>query len=295
MTTERTKGELVFRLINVNDRSAFERDGRYYDLASVAGDPELADPLVAVARFSELSALYEGLNVANSTGSVSDVVLGAPIPRPRQVFGIGLNYHDHVGETSAQLPPAPLTFTKFPTCIVGPTSDVLLSGEFVDWEVELVAVIGQRAEHVATSDAWNYVAGLTLGQDISDRVVQRSGVPPQFSLGKSFATFGPTGPAIVSIDAFNDPDDVELWCEIDGERMQHARSSLLIFSIPTLVSYLSSIVTLMAGDLIFTGTPSGVGAARGRYLRSGETLISGAECIGTMTNHVVPGRGPLAL
>jgi 2-keto-4-pentenoate hydratase/2-oxohepta-3-ene-1,7-dioic acid hydratase in catechol pathway len=289
------KGELVFRLINVGGRAAFEKDGRYFDLATLSGDDQMADALVAVERFEELGALYGSLDVNASTGSLDDVVLGAPIPFPRQVFGIGLNYHDHVGETSAQLPPAPLTFTKYPTCIVGPTSPVELSGDNVDWEVELVAVIGKKARALAPQNAWDYVAGLTLGQDISDRVVQRTGVPPQFSLGKSFATFGPTGPALVSLDAFADPFDIELWCEVDGERMQHARSSLLIFSIPTLVAYLSSIVTLLPGDLIFTGTPSGVGAARGRFLKVGETLHSGAEVIGTMTNVMVAGSAPLAL
>lgn len=285
----------MFRLINAAGRASLEKDGHYYDLATLTGDGTLADPLVATSRFGELHAMNEALDVRSATGVVGDVVLGAPIPQPRQVFAIGLNYHDHVGETNAQLPPAPLTFTKYPSCIVGPISDVELSGEFVDWEVELVAVIGTEARSISKDTAWSYVAGLTLGQDISDRVVQRTGVPPQFSLGKSFATFGPTGPAIVSIDTFPDPDDVGLWCEVDGERMQHARSSLLIFSVPTVVAYLSSIVTLLPGDLIFTGTPSGVGAAQGRYLREGETLHSGAELIGTLTNRIVAGVGPMAL
>ncbi len=285
----------MFRLINVNNRAALEKDGYYYDLEALSGAAVWADPLVAVSRFDELHALNENLEPAAATGKVSDVELGAPIPLPRQVFAIGLNYHDHVGETNAQLPPAPLTFTKYPSCIVGPTSNVELSGEFVDWEVELVAVVGKIARSVSQHDAWQYVAGLTLGQDISDRVVQRVGVPPQFSLGKSFSTFGPCGPAIVSLDSFADPSDVELWCELDGEQVQRARSSQMIFSIPALVAYLSSIVTLLPGDLIFSGTPSGVGAARGRYLREGETLTSGAELIGTLRNRMVAGSPVLEL
>src|SRR5258705_438792 len=120
----------------------------------------------------------------------------------------------------------------------GPTADVPLSGDMVDWEVEIVAVIGDETSHVAVSDAWSVVAGLTLGQDISDRAVQMTGVPPQFCLGKSFANYGPIGPAIVSIDTFSEPDDLALWCDISGERMQAARSSQLIFSIPTLVQKL---------------------------------------------------------
>jgi 2-keto-4-pentenoate hydratase/2-oxohepta-3-ene-1,7-dioic acid hydratase in catechol pathway len=221
-------------------------------------------------------------------------VLGAPVPQPRQSFGIGLNYQDHAGETGAQLPPAPLTFTKFPSCIAGPTADVPLSGEMVDWEVEIVAVIGRETSRVAVADAWDAVAGLTLGQDISDRAVQMTGVPPQFCLGKSFANFGPTGPALVSVDAFPDPDDIALWCDVAGERMQDARSSQLIFSIPTLVAYLSSICTLYPGDVIFTGTPSGVGMARGRFLAAGELIVSGADVIGELRNTCVAGNAPLA-
>lgn len=128
-----------------------------------------------------------------------------------------------------------------------------------------------------------------LGQDISDRVLQLSGTPPQFSLGKSFDTFGPIGPALVSVDAFDDPDDVEIWCDVAGERMQHASTSDLIFSVPELVSYLSGICTLVPGDLIFTGTPAGVGGARGRFLRDGEVIESGNEVIGRLVNRCVEG------
>ncbi len=118
------------------------------------------------------------------------------------------------------------------------------------------------------------------------------GMPPQFCLGKSCANYGPTGPALVSTDAFNDRDDVELWCDVAGERMQTGRTTELIFSIPTLVAYFSSICPLYPGDLIFTGTPSGVGMARGRYLSPGETIVSGADVIGELRNSCVVGAGP---
>ncbi len=227
-------------------------------------------------------------------GLLAHAALGAPIPRPRQVFGIGLNYRDHADESGTPLPPAPLTFTKFPSCIAGPTVDVPLSGAMVDWEVEIVAVIGDETRNVGVADAWSFVAGLMLGQDISDRAVQMTGAPPQFCLGKSFANYGPTGPALVSTDAFDDPDDIGLWCEVAGERMQAARTTELIFSIPTLVAYLSSICPLYPGDLIFTGTPSGVGMARGRFLTPGETIVSGADVIGELRNTCRPGAGALA-
>jgi 2-keto-4-pentenoate hydratase/2-oxohepta-3-ene-1,7-dioic acid hydratase in catechol pathway len=284
----------MFRLVNVNERAAFECDGSWYDLAKLSGEALLADPLEAVARHRELHALYGRCASELGDGLVADAELGAPVSQPRQVFGIGLNYRDHAGESGVPLPPAPLTFTKFPSCIAGPTAAVPLSGDMVDWEVEIVAVIGDEASHVAVSDAWGVVAGLTLGQDISDRAVQMTGAPPQFCLGKSFANYGPIGPAIVSIDAFADPDDLPLWCDVAGERMQAARSSQMVFSIPTLVAYLSSICRLLPGDLVFTGTPSGVGMARGRYLTPGETITSGADVIGELHNVCLAGTGPLA-
>ncbi len=285
----------MYRLLNVDGRAALEQGGQWYDLASLSGDPTLTDPMIAVARAVELHGLAERCAGAEPDGPVAGASLGPPVPRPRQVFGIGLNYRDHAGESGMDLPPAPLTFTKFPSCITGPHDDVPLSGETVDWEVELVAVIGVPTAAVPVDEAWGSVAGLMLGQDISDRGVQLTGSPAQFCLGKSFAAFGPTGPALVSVDSFADPDDIGLWCDVAGERMQEARSGLLIFSVPTLVAYLSSITALFPGDLIFTGTPSGVGMARGRFLAPGEVLESGAEVIGELRNVCVPGRGPLAL
>jgi 2,4-didehydro-3-deoxy-L-rhamnonate hydrolase len=285
----------VFRLVNIAGRAALERDGGYHDLAIVSGEAALGDPMTAIARSAELHAFDATCEGRPPEGTLDAAILDPPVPSPRQIFGIGLNYRDHAGETGAQLPPAPLTFTKFATSITGPTGDVPLSGTMVDWEVEIVAVIGRSASHVSVTDAWNHVAGLTLGQDISDRAVQMTGVPPQFSLGKSFAGYSPIGPALVSVDTFDDRDDIELWCDVNGHRKQHARSSRLIFSIPTLVAYLSSICTLLPGDLIFTGTPSGVGMASGTFLAEGDVIESGANGIGSLRNRCVSGRPALAL
>lgn len=270
----------MFRLATIAGRSALQFDDGYVDLAGIAGDESLSDPMVAVSRFEELHAHY-------AKAASAPKVAGTPglcVPNPSKVFGIGLNYTSHAAESKMELPPAPLTFTKFPSCLAGPTADIELSGDAVDWEVEIVVVIGKGGRHIAATDAWSHVAGLTLGQDVSDRHVQLTGKPPQFSLGKSFDGFGPIGPAIVSVDAFPNPDDIALWCDVSGERMQAARTSSLIFSIPVLVEYLSSICTLAPGDLIFTGTPDGVGAARGRFLRNGDVIDSGADEIGTMRN-----------
>lgn len=284
----------MFRLVNVQGRAALDHDGGWYDLARLVDDPSLADPMAAIGRHADLHAIAARCADAEVDGHLADVTLGPPAPTPRQVFGIGLNYRDHAGEAGLAEPSVPLTFTKFPSCVAGPTADIPLSGPTVDWEVEVVAVIGRETSHVAPEDAWAAIAGLTLGQDISDRTVQFCDQPPQFSLGKSFAAYGPIGPAIVSIDAFEDPSAIDIWCDVDGERMQEGNTRDLIFSIPTLVAYLSSICTLHPGDLIFTGTPSGVGMARGRFLAPGEVLVSGAAGIGELANRCSHGLGPVS-
>jgi 2-keto-4-pentenoate hydratase/2-oxohepta-3-ene-1,7-dioic acid hydratase in catechol pathway len=285
----------MFRLLNISGRSALEVDGAWFDLGRLSGDDDLADPMVAVGRSDELHVLTDRCASGTPDGQVADVELGAPVPRPRQVFAIGLNYADHAAESGLETPPAPLTFTKFPSSIAGPTADIPLSGELVDWEVEIVAVVGRSCSHVSRESAWDVLAGLTLGQDVSDRLVQMTGTPPQFCLGKSFPAYSPIGPALVSVDGFADPDDIALWCDISGERMQDSRSSHLIFAIPTLVSYLSSVCPLEPGDLIFTGTPDGVGMARGRFLTEGDVVVSGAEGIGQLRNSCVAGKGPFQL
>ncbi len=277
----------MFRLINHDGRAALEINGDFYDVGRLAADESLADCMSAVRHFHELHKLHELASGREPDGRVDHTRLEPCVPRPSKVFGIGLNYRSHALESNMEIPSVPLTFTKFPSCISGPGSEIHLRGDKVDWEVELVAVIGVGGSSISTADAWQHVAGLTLGQDISDRRVQFSSKPPQFSLGKSFDTFGPIGPALVSVDSFEDPDNVPIWCDISGERMQEATTDDLIFSVADLVAYLSSICTLEPGDLIFSGTPSGVGAARGRFLRAGDVVTSGCSHIGHMSNRCV--------
>jgi 2-keto-4-pentenoate hydratase/2-oxohepta-3-ene-1,7-dioic acid hydratase in catechol pathway len=221
--------------------------------------------------------------------TVQSGALLAPVPRPRQVVGIALNYQLHVGESNFSAPEEPSAFTKFPSCIAGPGSDIPIASGTVDWEVELVAVMGRTAHHIPEGRGWDYVAALTVGQDISDRAVQLRPPAPQFSLGKSFPAFGPIGPELVTVDEFDDPDDLAIDCSVNGRQVQRARTSELIFSVPELVSRLSAIITLYPGDLIFTGTPAGVGHARTPpvYLRPGDQLASTIEGIGTLHNNCV--------
>ncbi|MGH7786595.1 MAG: fumarylacetoacetate hydrolase family protein, partial [Candidatus Binatia bacterium] len=236
------------------------------------------------------AAWAAGVGAEAATGGLDESALGPPIPRPAKVFAIGLNYKSHAQESSLPLPNQPLVFTKFPNCLVGPRHAVELSSGYVDWEVELVVVIGRRARHVGEAAALDVVAGYCVGQDISDRKLQFSDQPPQFSMGKSIDTFGPIGPALVSLDAFKDPNDLELTCDVAGERMQHARTSDMVFGVPPLIAYLSGYCTLEPGDLIFTGTPAGVGSGRQprRYLQAGEEIVSRIEDIGALHNRCVP-------
>ncbi|MFD3588292.1 fumarylacetoacetate hydrolase family protein [Streptomyces sp. NPDC058683] len=212
--------------------------------------------------------------------------LGSPTPAPAQVFAVGLNYREHAAESGLAAPDKfPLVFTKFRTAISGPVGTVTLpEGGHTDWEVELVVVIGRRAERVPAADAWSYVAGVTVGQDISERILQTTGPAPQFSLGKSFPGFAPMGPWLVTVDEFDDPDDLELGCAIDGEAVQHSRTSNLIFPVPQLIEGLAATLTLLPGDVIFTGTPAGVGIGRNpqRWLQPGEELVSYITGIGEL-------------
>jgi 2-keto-4-pentenoate hydratase/2-oxohepta-3-ene-1,7-dioic acid hydratase in catechol pathway len=224
---------------------------------------------------------------------LDEALLGPPLPAPRQVFAVALNYAEHAAEGSYAEPEAPLIFTKFPTCLVGPRAEVELPTPKVDWEVELVVAIGREARAVAEEDAWDHVAGLTVGQDLSARDVQRIGPAPQFSLAKSFPGFGPTGPWLVTPDEV-ERDELVLECELNGEVVQRDGVAEMIFPVATLIAYVSRICPLLPGDLIFTGTPSGVGARRTppRFLRPGDELVSRIAGIGELTQtFVAPAEG----
>jgi 2,4-didehydro-3-deoxy-L-rhamnonate hydrolase len=219
--------------------------------------------------------------------------LGPVVPRPPQVFGIGLNYRDHAAESGFELPSEPVVFTKYPSSITGPRGDIGLSPGNVDWEVELVAVVGRHGHGIAEADGWDHVAGLTLGQDVSDRVMQFAAPPAQFGFGKSYPGFAPLGPVLVTPDELradgHDPDDLELGCLVNGESMQKGRTRDLIFSVPVLVAKLSAVVTLLPGDVIFTGTPAGVGVGMSppRFLADGDELTSWCTGIGRMQHRFV--------
>jgi 2,4-diketo-3-deoxy-L-fuconate hydrolase len=274
------------RVATVRGRPVIVQDQVCLDVRAASAGRFPADPTGVFERWDEFRRWADDLPADARWTPFEPGELGAPVPCPRQVFALAVNYLDHAGEAAATVPDAPLVFGKFPSCITGPYDPVILPSERADWEVELVVVIGRRADRAAEHDAWDYVAGLTVGQDISERRVQFRKPGPNLAMAKSFPTFGPTGPVIVTPDEFPDCDALVLTCAINGETMQHANTRDMVFGVARLIAALSSNVILLPGDLIFTGTPAGVGSTRDprRYLAPGDVITSEIQGIGVMRN-----------
>jgi 2-keto-4-pentenoate hydratase/2-oxohepta-3-ene-1,7-dioic acid hydratase in catechol pathway len=226
-----------------------------------------------------------------------DVLIVYPIRSDRSAFAIHPEidrFGDNVSMALRFMPPdEPLVFTKFPSCITGGVTQVELPPGNVDWEIEVVAVIGKGGYRIDRAHAWDAVAGLTLGQDLSERILQLTGTPPQCSLAKSHPGFGPIGPVAVTPDEFSNRDDLGFESFLDGEPLQHGRTSDMIFPIDDLVARLSAACRLLPGDLIFTGTPAGVGHGMKppTYLHPGEVLRTTIEGLGELVNRCVPEVG----
>jgi 2-keto-4-pentenoate hydratase/2-oxohepta-3-ene-1,7-dioic acid hydratase in catechol pathway len=240
-----------------------------------------SDPLAALDRWDEVRAVP-----VSTWQPLQRERLGPPVPNPRQVFALALNYRDHAAEAGLEVPEQPYAFTKFPSCIVGPHDDVVLVSNRCDWEVELVVVLGRECYQVPVEEAWDVVAGLTVGQDISERRVQFRKPFQHLAAAKSFPTFGPTGPWITTTDELADRDALAIRCSVNGELVQDSSTSQLVFDVAALIADLSSRTRLLPGDLVFTGTPAGVGSTRDprRYLQRGDVIESEIEGLGRMVN-----------
>jgi 2-keto-4-pentenoate hydratase/2-oxohepta-3-ene-1,7-dioic acid hydratase in catechol pathway len=211
----------------------------------------------------------------------------APVTNPEKVVCVGLNYRDHAEEGDNPIPETPVLFSKFPTTITGPDSTIAWSPDLtekVDYEVELVVVIGREARRVDPDEAFEYVAGYLVGNDVSARDLQHG--DGQWIRGKSLDSFAPIGPELVTKDEVADPHDLSIWAEVNGERLQDSSTSNLIFGVDELVSFCSQAFTLKPGDLIFTGTPPGVGVYREPpvLLQDGDSVTVGIEGLGELTN-----------
>ena len=275
------------RFVNAGGRAALLVDGLVYDLAELSGGEIPGSPMEVVTDH------WDRALVLNETGSfgggkcVDDVHLGPPVPAPASVYAIGMNYRKHAVEVGLEVRPIPAVFTKFPSSLTGPYDRIVLpQGEgTTDWEAELAFVIGEGGRNIRARDALDHVRGFTVAQDISERFVQMA-AGQQFSLGKSFDTFCPMGPAIVTLDELDDPSDLRITCRVNDEVMQDESTADMIVDIPHIIELLSAVMTLSPGDVCLTGTPSGVGAARTppRYLKAGDMVETSIEGVGTMRN-----------
>jgi 2-keto-4-pentenoate hydratase/2-oxohepta-3-ene-1,7-dioic acid hydratase in catechol pathway len=280
------------RMTALEGRAHIQIGDRLVDVAEGSKGSLPSDPMDVLARWDEVRAWAGTASDGAPPVTLDESRVTCPVPAPRQVFAIGLNYRLHAIESGLAIPEVPMVFTKFPSAIADPYADLVVATEKVDWEIELAVIIGASTRNVSRERAWSQVAGLAVAQDYSARDVQMTPKgAPQFSLGKSFPGFLPLGPWVVTTDEVPNPDALRLWCDIDGERMQDSNTDDLIFPVPVLIEYLSSVTTLFPGDVIVTGTPAGVGIGRDPqvFLSAGQVVESSIEGLGTMRQRTIPG------
>lgn len=263
-----------------------DSDGHIRDLSDQVDD--LAGSSLAPDRLARLAKIDQ-----NALPLVSnDVRIGAPVGDIRQVVCIGLNYSDHAAELNMPLPSEPVIFLKSPYAITGPFDDIAIpQGSFkTDWEIELTIVIGRKAEEIARADAMKYIAGFTIMNDVSERAWQLEGTG-QWTKGKSYRGFAPLGPWLVTPDDISDVQNLNMWLDVDKERMQEGSTRTMIFDVGHMVAFVSERLTLMPGDIIATGTPPGVGSGRKpqKFLKPGQDLTFGIEGLGEQRHKMAGG------
>jgi len=291
------------RLVTYLSADRSMRIGALANLGSSMSDRvvDLTDAAEGIRCLRELIGRWDrlgpGLAERLRTGSLPEVgplgqvALAPPIPRPHKVVCIGLNYADHAAETGAPIPTEPVVFNKFPTAIIGPGAAIELPeiSSQVDYEAELVVVIGKAASRIDRSTAMDHVFGYMCGHDVSARDWQKGRPGGQWLLGKTFDTFGPTGPFLATKDEIPDPHALDVRFRLNGRELQSSNTRQFIFPIDQLIAHLSNVFTLEPGDLLFTGTPPGVGTARKPpvYLQPGDTAEVEIDGLGVLVNPVV--------
>jgi 2,4-didehydro-3-deoxy-L-rhamnonate hydrolase len=254
-----------------------DKDGKIRSLAKIVKDID-ADA-VSPAGLAKIKKA----NIAKLPVVPGKPRIGACIANPQKFIAIGLNYSDHAAESGMTVPPEPVVFTKQVSCLSGPNDTVFIppKSQKSDWEVELGVIIGKRAKNIKEVDALKHVAGYCTINDLSEREFQaeRSG---QWTKGKSYDTFGPVGPWLVTRDEVKDPQNLNLWLELNGERVQNGSTKTMVYGVAFIVAYLSQFFTLMPGDIITTGTPPGVGMGMKpqRFLKEGDRMVIGIDGLG---------------
>lgn len=262
-----------------------DQDGKIRDLSGVI--PDITGETISPKSLAKLAKIKPAsLPLVRGTPRI-----GACIANPQKFIAIGLNYSDHAAESGLQVPPEPVVFTKQVSCLSGPNDDVTIppKSQKSDWEVELGVIIGTRAKNIAKKeDALSYVAGYCTINDLSEREFQaeRAG---QWTKGKSYDTFGPVGPWLVTKDEVPDPQKLKMWLELNGKRVQDGSTETMVFGVAHIVAYLSQFFTLLPGDIITTGTPPGVGMGMKpqRFLKPGDSMRLGIDGLGEQSQKVV--------
>ena len=271
-------------MIGKEKPAIIDNEGNYRDVSTIVKD---FDP--STLNFDTIKKISE--TDVNSLSVLSkDSRIGACVKDPSKFIGIGLNFKDHALEQNLPIPKEPIIFSKFTNCVCGPNDDIQIpkGSNHTDWEVELGFVMGKKAKYISEEEALDYVLGFTLVNDVSERDLQKNrGLT--WDKGKGFDTFGPIGPYILTQDEIGDYQNLNMFLDVDGERMQTGNSKQMIFKINKLVSYMSHCMTLFPGDICCTGTPPGVGENMKppRFLKGNETIILGIDKLGTQTHKVI--------
>lgn len=282
------------RIANFQGRATIVLEGGLIDVeaASQGRFPSNLDQLLA-----RLDAVREWLESA-TPAPTSDLTpeqleresrLGSVVAAPSQIFAIGLNYRTHALEMHLTPPVKPMVFTKFPSSLAGANASFAIPSPRTDWEAELVVVVGTGGRDLSVDQALSHVAGYCVGQDLSDRDLQMLGTPAQFSLGKSYRNFSPIGPWLTTADEVPNPNDLRITCSVNGQRYQDSTTHDMVFSVAELVSYVSSVCELRPGDLMFTGSPHGVGQGQTPpvFLSVGDVVETSIGSLGSMRNLAV--------
>ena len=270
-------------MIGKEKPAIIDNEGNYRDVSTIVKD---FDP--STLNFDTIKKISE-TDVNSLSVFPKDSRIGACVKDPSKFIGIGLNFKDHALEQNLPIPKEPIIFSKFTNCVCGPNDDIQIpkGSNHTDWEVELGFVKGKKAKYISEEEALDYVLGFTLVNDVSERDLQKNrGLT--WDKGKGFDTFGPIGPYILTKDEIGDYQNLNMFLDVDGERMQTGNSQQMIFDVKKLVSYMSHCMTLLPGDICCTGTPPGVGENMKppRFLKGGETIILGIDKLGTQTHKV---------
>jgi 2-keto-4-pentenoate hydratase/2-oxohepta-3-ene-1,7-dioic acid hydratase in catechol pathway len=282
------------RLANLEGRSTIVTDVGLIDVATTSRGAFSTSVDKCISQLDKLRRWYESAQPAIGEAITpaelyGDRRLGPVVTNPQQIFAIGVNYRHHAEEMNRTLPEEPVVFTKFVSALCGPNEELPVPSDTTDFEVELVAIIGATARNLSEESALTAVAGYCVGQDFSERALQMKGSPSQFSLAKSFRNFMPIGPWLTTADEIADVTKLFIGCRVNDVQFQDSNTDNMVFGVAQLVSYLSNVVELRPGDVIFTGSPHGVGAARRPpvFLRSGDRVVSEIQGLGRLENRAV--------